>query len=99
MGLKNDVTGVNSERTDEKVSKGRRALNAALVIGLKPGGISIKACCLIYWTIVIPIITFASQLWILNEYDIKALDHFQKYAGRRIQRFHVKSPSETRTTG
>ena len=47
----------------------------------------------------IPIITFASELWILSEYDINALDNFQKSAGRRIQRFHFKSPSATAFIG
>ena len=93
VGLKNDITGMNNERINKKVSKGRRALHTASGIGLKPGGITIKACCLIYWKIVIPIITFASELWILDEYDIRALDNFQKYAGRRIQCFPTKSPS------
>ena len=77
----------------------RRALNAASGIGLKPGGLTIKACCMLYWSIKIPIITFASELWILNDYDINALDTFQKYAGRRVQRFHLKSPSATSFIG
>ena len=54
---------------------------------------------MIYWSIVIPLNTFASELWILNDYDINAVDTFQKYARRRVQRFHLKSPSATSFIG
>ena len=44
---------------------------------------------------VVPIVTFASELWVLKDDDIKQLESFQRYSGRRIQRFHMRSPNET----
>ena len=95
LGLKNNNMGINVERTTEKISKGRKALNAASGLGLKSGGLTIKACSMLFWAMVIPIITFACEMWILCDNDIKLLEDFQIYAGRRIQRFHQSSPRET----
>ena len=44
---------------------------------------------------VVPIVTFASELWILKDDDIKQLESFQQYSGKRIQQFHMRSPNET----
>ena len=76
LGLKNNCMWQNKERTIEKISKGRKALNAASGLGLKPGGLSIKACGMIFCSLVIPIITFACELWILNDKDILLLEDF-----------------------
>ena len=99
LGLKNNSTGQNRERIVEKISKGRKALNAAAGLGLKPGGLSIKSCSLIFWSLVVPILTFACELWVLNDEDIKLLEDFQAYAGRRIQRFRQTSPRATSYVG
>ena len=80
-------------RTKDKVGKGRRALSAASGIGIKNGGVSMKACNTIFWSMIVPIITFAAELWILNDTDVEVLEEFQKYAGRRIQRLHPRAPS------
>ena len=49
LGLKNSRNGDNSERLNEKIKKGRKALNAASGLGLKPGGLTIKGCSIIFW--------------------------------------------------
>ena len=95
LGLKNTISCENKGRIMEKISKGRRALNAAAGLGLKAGGLTIKACSIIFWSMVIPIITFSSELWVLKDDDIALIESFQRYAGRRIQRFHSRSPNET----
>ena len=99
LGLKNNCLLDNTERTKEKISKGRKALNAAAGLGLKPGGLSIRACGLIFWSMVVPIITFASEMWVLSDEDVGLLEDFQLYAGRRIQRLHQKAPCETSYRG
>ena len=82
-------------RLNEKVRKGRKALNAAAGLGLKPGGLTIKGCSIIFWSMTIPIVTFSSELWVLNDDDVNIIEYFQRYSGRRIQRSHSKSPNET----
>ena len=99
LGLKNNCQRDNTERTKDKISKGRKALNAAAGLGLKPGGLSICACGMIFWTMVVPIITFASELWVLSDEDVGLLEDFQLYAGRRIQRLHQRAPRETSYIG
>ena len=92
VGVKACVT-VENERVTEKIGKGRRALNAASGLGIRINGITMKTCNLIFWTIVMPIITFGSEIWMISDNDIDSLQNFQRYAGRRVQRFPKKSPS------
>ena len=99
LGLKNNCLWHNRERIIEKISKGRRTLNAASGIGLKPGGLTMKACGLVFWAMVVPVVTFACELWVIKDEDIKLLDDFQAYAGRRIQRFRQCSPRATSFVG
>ena len=54
---------------------------------------------MIFWSMVIPIITFASELWVLSDEDVGLLEDFQLHAGRRIQRLHQKAPRETSYRG
>ena len=95
VGLKCCVRKNYSERTLEKIQKGRKALNASSGIGIKPGGVSMKACSLLFWSLIVPIVTFASELWVLKDQDIELLESFQRYAGKRIQRFSSSTPNET----
>ena len=95
LGLRNSRNGDNSERLNEKIRKGRKALNAASGLGLKPGGLTIKACSIIFWSMTIPIVTFSSELWVIKDEDVNNIECFQRYSGRRVQRFHQKSPNET----
>ena len=99
LGLKNNSLGRGYERTAEKISKGRKALNAASGLGLKPGGLTIQACSLLFWSMVIPITTYACELWVMSDEDIKLLEDFQVYSGRRVKRFHQSSPRETSYAG
>ena len=48
---------------------------------------------------VIPIVTFASELLVLNDDDIQKIEAVQRYSGRRIQRVHSRSPNETSYVG
>ena len=93
VGVKNCVDQENEICVKEKIEKGRKALNASSGIGIRKNGISIAAANLIYWTIVIPILTFGSELWILTDKDGENLNMFQRYAGRRIQHFPARFPN------
>ena len=99
LGQRNSRNGDNSVRLNEKIRKGRKALNAASGLGLKPGGLTIKGCSIIFWSMTIPIVTFSSELWVLNDEDVNNIEYFQRYSGRRVQRFHPKSPNETSYAG
>ena len=99
VGLFNYINMSVNDRTSEKIRKGRKALNTAAGIGLKPGRLTIHACSILFWAMVVPIITFSFELWVLNDNDIKLLEEFQRYAGRRIQRFPYRSPNETSYVG
>ena len=95
VGLKTCTGGDNSNRTIEKIKKGRTTLNAASGIGLKRGGLTMRVCSFLFWSLIVPIVTYASELWVLKDEDVRLLDEFQRYAGRRVQRFPYHTPNET----
>ena len=99
LGLQNFVSESVNSRLIDKISKGRKALNAASGIGLKPGGLTIHACSILFWAMIVPIITFSCELWVINDNDVRLLEEFQRYAGRRIQRLPYRSPNETSYVG
>ena len=99
LGLKANIHPTRSDRVLEKVRKGRKIFNAASGLGLKPGGLTVKTCSLLFWSMVIPAVLYASELWVLNDNDITILDAFQRYVGRKVQRFPPRSPNETSYVG
>ena len=99
VGYKTCIHGDNPSRTVEKIKKGRRTLNASTGLGIRKGGLTLSTCNVIMWSVIIPIITYASEIWVMKYSDVKMLDEFQKYAGRRIQRFPLDTPNETSVIG
>ena len=47
----------------------------------------------IFWQIVVPTVTFGSEVWVCSDNDNKLLLSFQRYAGRRVQRFPFRAPN------
>ena len=95
VGVKACLYQDGNSRVEEKISKGRRTLNATAGLGIRQNGLNISTCNLIFWVIIMPIITFGSEIWMLTNDDIDKLQAFQRYAGRRIQRFPPRSPSSS----
>ena len=95
VGVKACLNPEGNSRVEEKISKGRRTLNATAGLGIRRNGPNMATCNLIFWVIVMPIITFGSEIWLLTDGDIDKLQAFQRYAGRRIQRFPQRSPSSS----
>ena len=99
LGVKSCLHDDNDSKVEDKVSKGRKTLNAASSLGFKRNGLTMIACNLIYWAVVIPIVTFGCELWNVTDHDYDILMSFQRYAGRRVQRFPKRSPSTTSSFG
>ena len=85
--FENDTCGL-----EERVSKARRTLNAISGLGIRQCGLTIRTCNTIFWSVVVPIAMYGCELLILTEKHVAILEEFQEYAGRRLQRFHVKTP-------
>ena len=77
---------------EERLAKGRRTLNAVSGLGIRNSGLTIFACCVIFWCIVVPIATFGAEFWIMDDKCVLLLESFQVFVGRRIQRLFSKSP-------
>ena len=67
-------------------------MNSTSGLGIHNNGLTIFACCVIFWCIVIPIATFGSELYILDDRCLLLLVSIQVYVGRKIQRLFTKSP-------
>ena len=50
---------------------------------------------LIYWTVIIPILCFGCEIWVIKKKDEALLAAFQRYVARRLQRFHTRSVNIT----
>ena len=95
VGIKATIVPDNEARVCEKIAKGRRALNASSGLGIRKNGLNMMSCNLIFWSVVIPILTFGSVIWVLSDKDHENIQIFQRYAGRRVQRFPQRSPNMT----
>ena len=90
VGVKTCVKGDTHVRTEEKVKKARRVLNMSTNMGIRRGGLILKSCNLIFWTIVMPTLLFGCEVWVIKNNDINMLNAFQRYAARRLQRLHTR---------
>ena len=95
VGVKTCVKGDTHVRTEEKVKKARKVLNMSTNMGVKRGGLNLNTCNLIYWTIVMPTLLFGCEVWVIKQRDCDMLEAFQRYAARRLQRFHMSSYNVT----
>ena len=95
VGIKMSIFNDCILRVEEKVSKGRKTLNASTGLGISKNGLNMDTCNTIFWQVVVPTVTFGSEVWVNNDKDEELLLAFQRYAGRRIQRFPQRSPNST----
>ena len=75
--------------------KGRKALNASTGLGIRKNGLNMGTCSVIFWQVVVPTVTFGSEVWVCSENDNDLLLSFQRYAGRRVQRFPFRAPNSS----
>ena len=50
-------------------------------------------CSILFWSIIVPIVTYGCEVWVLNSEETSELRKFQRYVGRRCQRFPKRSPN------
>ena len=93
VGVKMRIFHENTTCVKEKISKGRKTLIASSGLGLRKNGLNMGTCNIIFWQVVVPSVTFGSEVWVMSENDEDLLASFQSYAGKRVQRF----PQEYRT--
>ena len=81
VGVKMCIFPDDTSRVEEKISKWRKTLNASSGMGFRSNGLNMGTCNVIFWQVVIPSVTFDSEVWIMSEKDE---DSFQIYAGKRV---------------
>ena len=95
VGVKKRLFNNFKPRTEDRISKGRRAFNSVLNAGIKRKGLNTSVISSFYWTIVIPVVTYGSETWVLKGDEIELLKKIQRYVGRRTQRFNQCSPNSS----
>ena len=95
VGIKTCVEGDTHERTEEKVSKARKALNMSTYMGIRKGGLNLRTCMIIVWSVVMPTLLFMCEALFIKDKDIELLQAFQRYSARRSQRLHYRSLNAT----
>ena len=89
------IFGDCTERVEEKISKGRKTLNASTGQGIRRNGLNMNTCNVIFWQVVVPTICFGSEVWVSSDKDEEMLLAFQIYAGKRVQRFPYRAPNSS----
>ena len=75
-------------------------MNVHTGIDVRKGSVTPTTCSIMFWTILVPTLLFSSELWVLkSKLDIDYLAAFERYSGRRLQRFPFKSPNATSYRG
>ena len=77
------------------VTKGRKVFNASTGLGIRKSGLNMGTCSTIFWQVAVPTLTFGSEVWVCSENDNDLLLSFQRYAGRRVQRFPFRAPNSS----
>ena len=54
VGIKNCLFNNSTPRTEDRISRGRRAFNAISSIGIKKNGVCINVCTNVFWSIIMP---------------------------------------------
>ena len=72
VGIKTSIFDNDSTTVEEKISKGRKTLNACL--GVKRKGLSMSICNLVFWLVIIPITTYGAEIWTMSDEDIENLN-------------------------
>ena len=69
--IKNCLFHDYKPRTEERISKGRQAFNAITSVGIKKKGISMNVCSTLFWSIIAPIVTYGSEVWVARGDEIE----------------------------
>ena len=93
VGVENCLFNDFRPRTVDRISKGRRAFNAILNTGIKRKGLNMAVISSLYWSIIVPVVSYGCEVWVMRGYEIELLRKFQRYVGRKCQRFHQQSPN------
>ena len=73
MGVKACIYEDNSFLVEDKISKGKKTLNASTSLGVRRGGLSMAVCNLIFWLVIVPITTYSSEIWTMTPIDYENL--------------------------
>ena len=63
----------------------------------KSKGVNMAVCNILFWSIIAPIVTYGSEVWVLQPDEQELLRKFQRYVCRRCQRFPPRSPNFSTT--
>ena len=95
VGVKMRIFSGNVTRVEEKISKGRKTLNASSGLGLRKNGLNMGTCSIIFWQVVVPSVSIGCEVWVMSEKDEELLCSFQSYSGKRVQRFPQRAPNNS----
>ena len=94
VGVRNSISKEDtSGLIEERISKGRRVFNAIAGIGIRKGGLTVATCNILVWSIVVPTAIYGCEIWVMDGPKCELIENFQNYVGKRVQRFHPKTPN------
>ena len=79
----------------DRISKGRRSLNASAEQGNRKNGKNMMTCNLILWVVVAPTVLFGCETMVMSDRGEENIMAFQRYSSRRVRRFHQRLPTSS----
>ena len=92
VGVKNCLFRNYCSRTGKRVIKACRAFNSILKTGIKRKGLNMSGVTSLFWSIIVPIATYGSEVWVMKGEEIDT-EEVPECAGRKSQRFPQRSPN------
>ena len=78
-GVNNCLFGNLTPRTKDCICLGCKAFNSISSIRIKTKGVCMFVCATIYWSIITSIVTYGSELWVLQPDKVELLRKFHRY--------------------
>ena len=94
VGIKACIVPYDDCIIEGRLEKARRAFNASMGLGIRKNGLTVATCNIIFWMVIIPILIYGCELWVLSASNVQKLEIFHRYAGRKIKRLHCRSPTK-----
>ena len=77
VGVKNCLFHNYKPRVEERISKGRKAFNSILNVGIRKNDFNMSVITYLFWSIIVPLATYGGKVWVLRRDEIEMLRKFQ----------------------
>ena len=83
VGVNVSIVSGDNLVISERISKSQRTLNDLTDHGIRRCGFTMATCNIIFWSVVVPVVLYGCDLWLLTGEHVQLLESFQNYACKK----------------